>query len=526
MASEVIPIGCDNPGYFMTGQICCYPNNQTQRTCQTYIGPNRRYSLLPSACPSGNCLKDCQDPTLLYGGITTENGTLNTETIQMYMVCAAVPAIAGYEANGVLLPDQAAMVRQFLPPEDATEQNLRRVTATVTDCLTQTCLNSRNESICYEQYCAPGRLLINGTMPNQTAINQCLNKLCTNGFEVVPFGDSDIIGIGVFSSYVVQLILVAVLWFGLVVRAIFRRTRSGRYNAVNQAPEEPTEGRESKRPRLPRESWLRFLVEFHTAQCYFAGTLMIAIFVSGIIKINVAMILLLLPLTTNGVVPVVFAYLMLVYHRASSSALTILTTAVYTLSTVAFWILFANFKSQVTANDLRYNVFAEFMYGISEVESCGGFSALTACSENLYMGREKAIDAARLLQTMPPVAWGISTVVLLGVLVAETRARVKEFQSRAAALPQQTTPKETHADSKKINIALLNSVAFWLTSLALIGCVVMQMSLLSIATTLDMFDPKDWGFGQVIAVTVWVPPVLGYLYFLLRKQVIDMRKRE
>lgn len=197
MSTIDIPIGCYNPGLAPQEQLCCYSNNQTQHPCQTFIGPNPGDTILASACPSGNCLKDCQNPMTLYGGVTTEDSILNTDTIMMYMACVAVPAIAGYEANDILLPDQATTVRQFIPPEDATEDNLRGVTATVTECLTQTCLAARNGSLCYDQYCAPTKLLINGTMPNQTAISQCLYTLCSNGLEVVPFANSDIIGIGV-----------------------------------------------------------------------------------------------------------------------------------------------------------------------------------------------------------------------------------------------------------------------------------------------------------------------------------------
>jgi hypothetical protein len=40
----------------------------------------------------------------------------------------------------------------------------------------------------------------------------------------------------------------------------------------------------------------------------------------------------------------------------------------------------------------------------------------------------------------------------------------------------------------------------------------MQMALLSIATSLDMMDRWDWGFGQVVAITIWVHPLIAYVY--------------
>jgi hypothetical protein len=197
MGSRDIPIGCHTPGHSFDDQVCCFPADQRQPECSPFIGPDPSAILLDEVCPSGNCLQDCRDSFALYNGVSEDDAINNAGSIRRYMACAAVPAIAGYEANGVLLPDQAELVRRFIPPDEATEENLRAVTATVTDCLAQTCLTGRNESLCYNQYCAPTRLLINATMPNQTAINQCLNTLCENGSQIVPYGNSDIIGIGV-----------------------------------------------------------------------------------------------------------------------------------------------------------------------------------------------------------------------------------------------------------------------------------------------------------------------------------------
>ncbi|KAI8188610.1 hypothetical protein KHU50_004160 [Colletotrichum sp. SAR 10_65] len=128
------------------------------------------------------------------------------------------------------------------------------------------------------------------------AINECLLALCKGGFDALPYADSDIIGIGVFASYLIQLILVIILWLGLVARAVRRRT-----NGTNK-PAAVTSGGQAA-----RNGWLDFLFEIHKAQCYFAGALLIAILASDIVDANVAMAILLLPLTINGIVPVAFA---------------------------------------------------------------------------------------------------------------------------------------------------------------------------------------------------------------------------
>lgn len=40
----------------------------------------------------------------------------------------------------------------------------------------------------------------------------------------------------------------------------------------------------------------------------------------------------------------------------------------------------------------------------------------------------------------------------------------------------------------------------------------MQLSLLAIGKSLNMMNPHDWSFGQIVAITVWAPPILEYLY--------------
>jgi hypothetical protein len=252
-------------------------------------------------------------------------------------------------------------------------------------------------------------------------------------------------------------------------------------------------------------------------QCYFAATLMIAIFNFGIINLDVTMIFLLLPLTMNGVAPVVLAYVMLVYHGLSSSDVSILSFVVYAGSSSAFWIIYAHFRSFILNFSVTYNVVVQFTYGLSDIDACGGLSALTVCPDNLLMGRESAVNAVKQLQFIPLLVWGIATAILLGTMAAEVLARVKHRRLQSAVLPQPAQQENLAAESTKPRTALVKSISFWLTTVALVGCVGLQMSLLYISLSLDMFDPTDWGFGQIIAVTIWAPPIIDYTYTLLSK---------
>lgn len=199
MASPRLPLGCYNPGEYRSPP-CCYPDNLTQAECRAFIGPDQGNTILDLAFPGANYLAECQNVTKIYGEIINTPDQNNYHSIQRYMACVAVPALASYEANGFLPPSQSALVQQSIPRENATQDTLRNITAAVTECLTHTCQAARNKTFCYSQSCAPTHLLINSTMPNQMAINECLLALCKGGFDALPYADSDIIGIGVSSS--------------------------------------------------------------------------------------------------------------------------------------------------------------------------------------------------------------------------------------------------------------------------------------------------------------------------------------
>lgn len=258
--------------------------------------------------------------------------------------------------------------------------------------------------------------------------------------------------------------------------------------------------------------WVYFLLEIHKAQCCFAGALVIAILASNIVDANVAMVFLFLPLSMNGIVPVAFAYVMLARERLHTSGITLLTVAVYGLSTVASGILYGRLRLLVPY-DLDYSTFATYIYQLSAIESCGGLSALTACPDIQLHGKEELKDAVKRLRIMSPLVWCISTFALLGVLVLEAWSHM--CKSRSSTSRWTGWPTKTYIKFRMPKLSSLGSILFWLTTLALVGCVVSHMSLLTIALSARTFDVGDWGFGQVVAVTVWIPPVLEYLYSLL-----------
>jgi hypothetical protein len=56
------------------------------------------------------------------------------------------------------------------------------------------------------------------------------------------------------------------------------------------------------------------------------------------------------------------------------------------------------------------------------------------------------------------------------------------------------------------------NIVYYVVLLDLLAGAGMQLSLLSIGMRLKMMDRSDWGFGQIIAVTIWAPAILDHVY--------------
>jgi hypothetical protein len=172
---------------------CCYLNDQSDSACSIIFGEGLSTpTIFTEYCPSGNCVHDCQNLTLLY----TASGSYETDgPIEQYWTCANLPAIAQFYQKGLLMANNSEYVGQFVPANSSSE-SLQNITAAVIQCLTDTCSSARHSQTCANA-CSPVKLLTNSTMPNLDGISNCLFTLCNSGYDSVPFANTDIAGIGV-----------------------------------------------------------------------------------------------------------------------------------------------------------------------------------------------------------------------------------------------------------------------------------------------------------------------------------------
>jgi hypothetical protein len=300
---------------------------------------------------------------------------------------------------------------------------------------------------------------------------------------------------------------VVILWAGL---ALFTRhhLRKGRPDRpAKKKPDKPPEKADepANEPDIGSHfrAWIDLLLEFHKSQCYFGGTLMIAVLVANMSTVDFVTTFLVTPLATNSILPVIFSYLLLVYYRASSPAITLLTAVVHLLSSVVYWILYTHLDPRPGMT--RGDVYKRYRLNISAVAECGEYSGLAVCPVVDTDSGEftEGIAAHTSLRVLTPLIWIWSTFVFVVLLLLPVGGRIWARRAWLEKGPGESPVKRM--------LVPLQRAAFWFTTVVFLAGVGMQIWVLSTAIRLDMVDAKNWSFGQVVAVTVWIPPLLEYV---------------
>ncbi|KAF2491244.1 hypothetical protein BU16DRAFT_621842 [Lophium mytilinum] len=540
MANPNTALFCDNIGHSnATSDLeCCYLNDQNSSVCQRNFGAGS--GTFSGGCNlTGNCIADCQSTEVLYSSVAqlSAYGGTGFGPIRRFATCVNIPAMAGYSSHK-LLGNLASVIDPHLP-QNRTNADLSGVTSAVTECLTQTCRASRNKKACINS-CAPVNLLTNSTTPNIEGVNDCLHTLCHGGYDSLPYADADIIGIGVFAAYIMQCIFVVLLCFGLFGFDLYNRPRSRPSTTTEHVPSEskPSQSEteitpaNAGNPPKPNdedpsheELFENFLVEYHKTQCYFSATLQIASLSYGIFETNMLLIFMLIPLATNGILPVVFAFVLLFRHGKSTMDVTLLTIACWFLSSLVYWILYAHIipiNSQIRSTQKQYRAYEQFMYKLSAIDACGGYSGLAVCpGNNFNLGRADIFAASHNLRVLTPIIWSFSTLCLIAAVFSKYLMwRRSRDDGHAYQAPSEVgeagEASEDVPQGSNSPISLRSrsgsSIIYWLTTLCFLAGIGMQLSLLSIGTSLNMMNRHYWSFGQVMAITVWSPPLLGWIY--------------
>jgi len=339
-----------------------------------------------------------------------------------------------------------------------------------------------------------------------------------------------------------QCALVILLFFGLTGFEIHSHRRRMHPKPGQSAERPDAESTNESNPKSQanteekvthRSIFENVLVQYHQAQCYFSATLQIASLSYGIFETDMLITFMLTPLATNGVLPVIFAYILLIRCGKATPDVTLLTLLCWTLATIVYWVLYSSIipiNSDIKTEAKRYRAYQQFMYKLSAIDACGGYSALAVCPQNnelTQLARTDISRASHKLRVLTPIIWAFATFCLFGALVIKLRHRLHHRERKQKDKAQRG--EYTDAEQKRLNktqpdaestplTGLRMNIVYYVVVLCFLAGMGMQLSLLSIGTSLKMTNKDNWGFGQIVAVTIWAPAVLGYIYGELKKK--------
>jgi len=318
-------------------------------------------------------------------------------------------------------------------------------------------------------------------------------------------------------SYVIQSILVLFSWLGLAIASTISFYRPIGSESAEKA----------------KDVFLDNLNRFLQAQCYFSIPIAVSTLITDPFHLDTVNGYGFLPVAINGFLPQTFTLLQLHRHKRFSWYISSLTFLSWLLSTINFWAIVKYLSiERIGTRD------AEFR-SLFKIESCGNLNALTLCIQAQSVSpigwffyiklKSSAFGAPLLFGTSTigtlilPTVWVFCTTNLLLLLLLGHQCLgstgLKIFHSRGHATPTQRSRKGgllTNVRSLFVN-PWTATIGFYVASSMYFLSTVYQGLLYYNYFALKLVDPAGWSFGQIIAITVWIPVISDYLHLQFSK---------
>lgn len=352
-----------------------------------------------------------------------------------------------------------------------------------------------------------------------------------------------------------QCALLVVLLFGLSVFEFIKWTRSKlpEGSGATQAPDKTEEAtyravvsnyvHDFKRDESTAQwRFVDLIDQFHKAQCYFSVTVQVASLRYGIFDVNLLNAFMIIPLATNGVLPVLFAYALLLHCHKATLGTTIFTSVCWLLSSLVYWVLYSQLipiNDNVQDEQKRLKAYAQFAYKLSALDACGNYSALAACPLNPLQDKNAIAHASHKIRVLTPIIWAFSTFCLFAIMVEKFLQLIGKRKRYVYLQPDATQSEDTNRkedegvssensqEQNRYHYSIFdNPVIYGLAVLCFLAGTGMQLSLFSVALALQMTDRSHWSFGQLIALTIWFPPFIAWFWNETKEKISPSTRRK
>ena len=279
------------------------------------------------------------------------------------------------------------------------------------------------------------------------------------------------------------------------------------------------------------EKLITSIVDFQKAQCYFSIALQVASVASGsLVSTSMLDPNLLVPLSTNAILPLTLNLLVIHHFGRTSIYLSALTFFSWLIASIVFWHLytwtFIPLYWNYTLNDDpivsffgHWDASTSLEASLGALPACGQHSAREICGGTSPDPAYYELNPPMKALSWTPLIWVFCTLYLVAIYFEQIGRARKGFALRYRAilnLFNVCIPSWLSIKLRKyLNKWKLSSDSiFQLTIISFLCLFGFQFYLFSNNVALGLVDTSSWGFGQIVAVFAWVPPMVEYVYLL------------
>lgn len=271
-----------------------------------------------------------------------------------------------------------------------------------------------------------------------------------------------------------------------------------------------------------RALFIEAVAGFQAAQCYFSIPLAVAAYFSDPFNLDPLNAWGLLPVSTNGFMPEIFTLMMLNYHGSQHLYPLVLTYVSYISNSVTFLGVMKYLTGmQEKGKALPRPAFVS----LGGIESCGGSTGLALClqfqADSPPVFVIQKFGQVRLLVRIAQVVWCWCTLVLL--LLTYFQFQASELNGRDNA------PFNARIRRSRISVCrdwwhrtLESPAVYYAASIAFFLGLLYQATLFYSFLGLGLVDLQAWSFGQIVAISIWVPPIVDYLHSQFGPKIKEM----
>jgi hypothetical protein len=474
--------------YFTNFDLSSYPEFFYTRTAHAEI-PNSGVLNYFNNTDGGRA--NCTNAAVVVGPTPQDAAQMNLWS------CALFPNLTRDFRDSILSNDSRAILLEN--EVDTNRSTSSHVTTFIATCLAAWCDNSE---VCGKSVCrADQTTLYNNTLLSALGIDTCLDSIC----GVKRFSSPDIAGVGVITSIFIQITIACAAPLALLAcRIVLIGLSSHRGTLIEKDLTEHQQLRiKTHSIQTLQESLIITLDEFQRAQCCFAIAIDIASLITmytgsrTVTRIDRTAITL---ASFAGTLPTVVVFATLLLHKVQDLTYTIwLTSFTWILSLITGYLPLTR-----DLREMKYNYIA------AQPAACGYQLPAHVCKEwGVESTVEKFSWVASMLSAVTMAFLAMKYVLPYTPAMIPNSLRTwlsanfpKPVHIRFGSwMPGKLRPWEMRE--------ALRAFMYLALFISMVNCLVYVVMILAYIDRGSMH--REWSFGQVVAVSVWLPSILSFV---------------